>query len=69
MPTHSGKLTEPRGLFAALQRMMRRDNRLRELVHEAGGKYVMIQDSVEVSGLTDEQFATIMAQVDKEFPL
>lgn len=69
MPMYSGKLKEPHGLFALLATFMRHENRLRELVHEAGGKCEMTHDSMEVTCLTVEQFTTIMAQVDKEFPL
>ena len=67
MATYSGKLKEPRGLFALLQKMMQRENRLQQLVHEAGGTYNLYGDEVVIRGLTGDQFVSITQQLDKEF--
>jgi len=66
----SGNLKENTvGLFATISKMMRRDNRLRELVHEAGGSHNLCGDEVVVEGITPEQYVAINTQLDKEFPL
>lgn len=56
-------------LLTVLGQMMRRENRIKELVEKAGGRVVPgVHDAVRVEGLSDEQYLAIALQLSKEFP-
>lgn len=56
------------GLFEIMAKFMRRENRLKELVHKMGGAVSFHGDEASISGITPEQFVSIITQLDKEFP-